>query len=565
MSPISKVFQIGDCELYKKMYLCTVFEKTVLLILKLFTISMKNVMILTLLLLSTVMSWAANASDYNIVTTQPEGELKTYDRGGNKYYVYNDYVRSGAQVGTIDIVFGADNKVWMKRPVSGLEFDSWVEGSLSADGSTITVDLGQVLAFDSEAKQAIKLGLVEYDDEYEEFVAKSGSQITYTVKDDIITLNGTGRYLCLGAVWYDSNEWVGFADYNSKYTPKISEELVALPQGVETQMYKFRGMDYMSSKEIGYNVEVAFDGQDMYMKGLFSDTPNAWVKGSFDGHTATFASSQFLGKVPQNTASYYFMAVNRMNTSEIQDFTLTYDESTSTFSNNSQFIVLSTAKTTVYLTQAISDISLVFSKTGAAYPVPYKETFGSANSFNEFTIINANGDNNTWTYNSMNERADYNWSMTTGGDDWLITPAIFLEAGKNYVFSLRARSFSASLPEKFEVKMGNSNSVEAMTVGLIDTTKVETGDLTTYSAQVSVEADGNYFFGVHAVSDADNMMLAVDDIAVDEESVLGINAQKNTVSAANQKIYTLDGRLRAADKALSKGMYVKNGKKVVVR
>jgi hypothetical protein len=217
------------------------------------------------------------------------------------------------------------------------------------------------------------------------------------------------------------------------------------------------------------------------------------------------------------------------------------------------------------LTQAISDISLVFSKTGAAYPVPYKETFGSANSFNEFTIINANGDNNTWTYNSMNERADYNWSMTTGGDDWLITPAIFLEAGKNYVFSLRARSFSASLPEKFEVKMGNSNSVEAMTVGLIDTTKVETGDLTTYSAQVSVEADGNYFFGVHAVSDADNMMLAVDDIAVDEESVLGINAQKNTVSAANQKIYTLDGRLRAADKALSKGMYVKNGKKVVVR
>ena len=517
-----------------------------------------------LLLLSTVMSWAASASDYNIVTAQPEGELRTYDRGGNKYYVYDDYVRGGAQVGTIDIVFGADNKVWLKRPVSGLEFDSWVEGNLSADGKTITVALGQVLAFDSEAKQAIKLGMVEYDDEYEEFAPTSGTEVTYTVSDDAISLNGTGRYLCLGAVWYDSNTWVGFADYNSKYTPKITEELVTLPQGVETQTYKFRGMDYMSSKEIAYNVEVAFDGQDMYMKGLFSDTPDAWVKGTFNGQTATFASSQFLGKVPQKTVSYYFQAVNRMNTSEIQDFVLTYDEATSTFSNSTQFIVLSTAKTTVYLTQAISDISLSFSKTGAAYPVPYKETFGSANNFNEFTIINANGDNTTWTYNQMSERAEYNWSKTNSGDDWLITPAIFLEAGKEYVFSLGARGFSATIPEKFEVKMGAGNSVDAMTVNVIENTVVNSGDLTTYGAKVAVEADGNYYFGIHAVSDADNMMLAVDNISVDDAAASGIHTQKMT-TAANETIYSLNGSAFSAGKALPKGIYVKNGKKFIVQ
>ena len=44
-----------------------------------------------------------------------------------------------------------------------------------------------------------------------------------------------------------------------------------------------------------YEVQMTFDGTDVYVQGLFSEIPDAWVKGSFDGTTLTFASPQYLG------------------------------------------------------------------------------------------------------------------------------------------------------------------------------------------------------------------------------------------------------------------------------
>ena len=103
-----------------------------------------------------------------------------------------------------------------------------------------------------------------------------------------------------------------------------------------------------------------------------------------------------------------------------------------------------------------------------------------------------------------------------------------------------------------------------MTVNVIENTVVNSGDLTTYGAKVAVEADGNYYFGIHAVSDADNMMLAVDNISVDDAAASGIHTQKMT-TAANETIYSLNGSAFSAGKALPKGIYVKNGKKFIVQ
>ena len=47
--------------------------------------------------------------------------------------------------------------------------------------------------------------------------------------------------------------------------------------------------------------------------------------------------------------------------------------------------------------QVISDITIVKSKSGAAYEVPYNESFGSSASVNEYTIIDANNDGTTCT------------------------------------------------------------------------------------------------------------------------------------------------------------------------
>ena len=42
-------------------------------------------------------------------------------------------------------------------------------------------------------------------------------------------------------------------------------------------------------------IEVAFDGNDVYIKGMVFLCPDAWIKGTIDGATATFANGQYAG------------------------------------------------------------------------------------------------------------------------------------------------------------------------------------------------------------------------------------------------------------------------------
>lgn len=506
----------------------------------------------------------ANAlEDYGIITEQPAGELRTYDRSGYAYYVVNDYVRRGAQTGTIDIVFADGNKVYLKDPLSKLIVNTWVEGTLSDDGKTITLPMNQNIQYDTEVNQPIAIKMMSYDEDYEEMEVLSTAQVTYTITEDKITLNGTGKYLCMGAVWTTSNEWAGFADYNSVYTPAITDELVEVPDGLTSDVYKFKGDEYQGG-ELNYNSNVAFDGNDVYVQGILADMPNAWIKGTRNGSTVTFASGQYLGLLANKPV--YMMAVNRMNTSEIQDLVLNYDEVNEKFSNDSQFLLLNSSKSTVYLMQAISDFTLTKSKTGVAYEVPYLESFGSASSMNEYTIIDSNNDGTTWGYNSMSGYVNYNWSMTNAADEWLITPAIHLLAGESYVFSLNARSFTATYPERFEVMLGNAATVEAMTTSVIPQTEVATGTFTKYEANVTVPEEGNYYFGIHAISDADNMMLAVDDIAVDEGKATGIATVTASNIAKDDVVYSVDGMVMGKSTiGLPKGIYIQNGKKIVVK
>ena len=524
---------------------------------------MKKFLLASMMLMAATAGWADALSDYGVITEQPAGELKTYDRSGYAYYVVNDYVRRGAQTGTMDVVFADQGEVYIKDPLSKLIVNTWVKGTLSDDGTTITVPLGQNIQYDTEAQQPIAIKMVEYDEDYEEFSVLSTTQVTYTISGEQIKLNGTGTYTCLGAVWGDSNEWAGFADYNSVYTPAIADVPVVLPDGLTTDVYQFKGSEYQGGA-LQYNTNVAFDGNDMYVQGILADMPNAWVKGTRQGNTVTFESGQYLGKLANNAV--YMVAVNRMNTSEIQPLTLTYDEATETFSNDSQFILLNASKSTVYLMQAISDFTLTKNKSGDAYEVPYFETFGSSTSMADYTIIDANNDGTTWGYSSMSGNVTYNWSMTNAADEWLITPAIHLLAGKCYTFTVKARSFTATMPERMEVMMGTEPTAAAMTTTVIEPTEVATGDLAEFKNVVYISTEGNYHFGIHAISDADNMMLSVDDIAVDEALDTGVNTVRAAEAAADTTVYTLDGRVIGTSTAgLPQGIYIQGGKKIVVR
>jgi len=176
-----------------------------------------------------------------------------------------------------------------------------------------------------------------------------------------------------------------------------------------------------------------------------------------------------------------------------------------------------------YKTGAVAKSNAV--TAGEAFTVPYLEPFDAASTINIFTIIDGNSDGSTWGYDAVNNAAYYNYNRTNAGNDWLITPAIKLEAGKMYRFSFSARAGMYSgrslYPERFEAAMGRGNTADDMTTEMVPSTDVTSETAATYSKEFKVDEDGIYYFGIHATSDANMYRLIVDDIAVDFGAAMG--------------------------------------------
>ena len=232
------------------------------------------------------------ASDYLVITEQPQGELKTYMRGGGHYYIQNQQVYYGNQAGSIDIVWGDDNKVYFKDLVSTLAYGTWVEGTLSQDGTTITVPLKQNLIYASQYDACVALALINYD-ETAGFVADDdATHATFTVSEDgVIALQGTGfATASLGATWTDDNSFQAYGDYETVFTPHVSNlELVTLPQGARTEQLPYQATFYSNVSSsatvtsVNKTVNVALVGNEVYFQGLSNEFPEAWLKGTVTG------------------------------------------------------------------------------------------------------------------------------------------------------------------------------------------------------------------------------------------------------------------------------------------
>ena len=163
---------------------------------------------------------------------------------------------------------------------------------------------------------------------------------------------------------------------------------------------------------------------------------------------------------------------------------------------------------------AIAAVSAAASATAAITP-PYTPTFTSSSSLTGYTIIDANGDGNTWTYYKSDGSlmAPYG---TVEGDDWAITPAIELEAGKSYLLSFDAYCRNPANAERLAVTLGAAATADAMTTTIMAATEIaaSSDEPYSFSAYVTPETSGEYYIGFHSVSDANRYFLHVLNISL---------------------------------------------------
>lgn len=452
--------------------------------------------------------------DHGIITSPAEGESKMYDRAGMGYYVQSQQLYVGEQSGKTEIVETTDGVVYIKNFISNVNTGAWVKGTKA--GNTITVPAGQVIYYGTS--YGLYIAKCSYVDD-ETGWAEVDGDITLTVDGNTISLDNTDEDNPVAAFWTDDNSFSGYGDYATvfSYDPDyVAPTLVELPEGavVETWYNNATQVANSGNTPVETSAKVAFVGDDVYLSGIFSNYPDSWIKGTINGTTVTFSGLQFIGEY----SGYNIFAVGT-DGEGLVDFQMTYDAAAKTLTSVNDLLA-NAKEDAIYYLEWYTGISITkdapaepVATTGADVDAPYVNALASAEDFADFGVIDSNKDGKTWAY-SDSYGASYSYSSTNAANDWLISPAIKLEAGKKYHFAIDAKN--NGYPEKFEVLLGTEAKASALTQTVLAATEVTLKDFVTFENEaVEVAETGYYHFGIHAISDPDQFRLMVANFVVE--------------------------------------------------
>lgn len=469
---------------------------------------------------------AESVDVHGIITAPGDGVVKVYKNAGSGYYVSNQQVYKTALSGTTQIVECEDGTVYFKDIVSTGSYGVWVKGTKV--GNTITVPTKQPVAYSSDygATISVRWGALSGQN----VVAADNTADNFTfVVDDVagtISLQGTSEDLFMATLWDDDDSWTGYGVYEAVYTydhDYVAPTTVTVtpPAGLETETWYASGHTYsQSAGQVAFEstIKVGFDGSDVYLQGVFSRFPDAWMKGTISGSTVTFAGLQVQG----DYSGYTIYATGGDNSGLI-DYVMTYDAENKVISSENALFANAAEDKLLYLIY-VTDLKIAQAAPGeeeatTAAPVdvlPYENALNTADLFGEFGVIDSNKDGKTWSFSSSAGAVGYSYSSANDGDDWLVSPAVKLEGGKKYHFAIDVAAASAKYPERIEVKLGAEPKASALTATVIPATDIDFANFATLeNDEVVVAETGYYHIGIHAISDADQYNLFVKNFLIE--------------------------------------------------
>ncbi len=277
----------------------------------------------------------AKAEDISVITDTPAGERKRYIRTGQnfEYNVQAQTIDEGEQFGPIVIVFAEDGStVYLQNPVSGFGVGSWVKAT--KEGNKITLPLNQNVFYSNNYSTNVKIGVLKADASVGYKLDTATESVTYTVTDETIALDALPDGAILGVYWNDDKSWASCGDVNSVYTISNEKPLV-VPEGLELKDYTLDAKQYEDDPIKGAKTKVGVKGNEVYVQGLFTVMPEAWVKGTKEGSTVTFKTGQWMGDAESGDAIYLVA----LNGEEIGDVVYTYDEAKDVYTQQSSYVV----------------------------------------------------------------------------------------------------------------------------------------------------------------------------------------------------------------------------------
>lgn len=267
-------------------------------------------------------------------------------------------------------------------------------------------------------------------------------------------------------------------------------------------------------REINKPVQIATDGNDIYIKGVMGLFPNSWIKGTISGTKVCFPGGTYMGHdTLLDVDAYFYGIVNKENTDLFADYfasegKLVFNQDMTLITKEFGHLAI---LSNVVLTRDMQPL------TGAPVnTLPYIADLTSLQTFMQFAPISADNDPFTWGWHT--EGTQVSPSFLEFCDDYFVSPAVYLEAGHPYIVSATAfakDSWSGDGPVRFEVLIGKEPAVESLTTTVLASALITEEDATDYAADFTVAESGYYHFALHATLSTEDKTLLVSQLSVD--------------------------------------------------
>ncbi len=231
----------------------------------------------------------------DMITEAPAGEVHASQVRSSMSF---DVQFNTAFVDKVDAMVGEfvvadDGYIYIKNPFAFDQTNTYMKARLEGDEAVLTlpqlIDRDDIYGTGQEQDLFVARVKYELDEEGQGWYNfdEQTQEIRFEYKNGVLSQIDE-KDIMYGLVTEDG-EWLGFGDYNLVMKP-VGATVTKIPEAnVEKKVYT---LSHTLGAEL---IEVAFDGDDVYVTGLNPDMPQACIVGKKDGDKVTFPAVQYLG------------------------------------------------------------------------------------------------------------------------------------------------------------------------------------------------------------------------------------------------------------------------------
>lgn len=347
------------------------------------------------------------------VIYEVDGAAMPMDRLSSGFYVYADVEYYENVRTSTEFVFGNDGYVYIKDIMSMLPFGSYIRGEVDPETFAMKFQFPQTIDNDDDYEW-YDINVYYAQDlmaEMPTVVDAEKNYITFNYMDDgSIVMEELPEGCFIGVTMQPYDMWGGMAETAiSLVEPTGGKETVTIPEGADIKRFSYitygvGQYDPSRKPDFGYRVDVAFDGDDVYFRGLSSDDASICFKGTRQGNLITVPNNQFLGILSgvyevyvmfghKDAEAYGGYALLPENTV----MTLNYDEQAGTITLADPEIVMffnlqpNNNPNNIYYLQMFEDLKLTYQPVASGAPAaPWGLYFSPITSASSLAIFDFN-------------------------------------------------------------------------------------------------------------------------------------------------------------------------------